>query len=109
MYEVLGSKEKRAIRYELQNVPDGWRLSVVLPKRVPSSDHSVVIRWLQDYQKTVRSQHPNWLTAIRPQERGYVLHIQRANNAREMLNAVNLIDSGDTLKDCWSGALEYAG
>ena len=109
MYSAVGSKDKRAIRYELKNFPNGWRLSVDLPSRVPNGDHQAVLQWLEDYQKEVRLKNPNWLTAIKAQDNGYTLHILRADNSRELLNAVNLMADGDKIRSYWSGALEYAG
>ncbi len=109
MYDFLSSNQVKSIRYELKNDVGGWQLSVVLPKRVSPSDQLTVINWLHDYQASVRSQHPNWLTTIRSEANGYTLHIRKTENSRDMLNAVNLISQGDAIKNCWSGALEYAG
>jgi hypothetical protein len=105
MYMLANDK---AIQYHLSNQQGGWQLSVNFPKRITTRDRLTVLRWLHDYEHNVKTQHPHWLTALRHHQDGYVLHILRNDDARSLIKAVNLVNQGDAIKDCWSGTLDYA-
>lgn len=105
MYTTIESN--KAIRYELNDDQDGWRLSVALPRRVSGSDRITVLNWLQEYQGRVKSERPHWMTALRVNECGYTLYIRKAERPGDVLRACNLISQGDVIRDCWSGAVNH--
>jgi hypothetical protein len=101
--------ENDAIQYEMKKTENGWILCVKLPPATSASDQVLVLDWIQSYRRTVKENHPHWLTAFRETDSGYKLLIERADNVHEMLSAVGLMRSGDRVRDYWSKSLEYAG
>lgn len=64
----------------------GWRVEVLLPRRVSDSDARKMLQWLEDYRSEIRRQHPYWLHGIRTTARGYALDIEPAEGPKDMIS-----------------------
>ena len=74
------------IVYNMLPTENGWRLQVLLPKRVPTDDRRIVLEWIRSYRDEVRQQHPYWLTTFRSTDREYTLDMLPANDAKGTIN-----------------------
>lgn len=63
----------------------GWRVEVLLPRKVSGSDSRKMLQWLEDYRSEIRRQHPYWLHGIRTTDRGYALDIEPAESPRDVI------------------------
>ena len=73
------------IVYNMLPTENGWRLQVLLPKRVPTDDRRIVLEWIRSYRDEVRQQHPYWLTTFRGADREYTLDILPAKDPKDAI------------------------
>jgi hypothetical protein len=95
-------KTNRSIVYKSTPTADGWRVEALLPTHISPSDKVLILTWFDEYRRSIRSAHPQWVTVFHPAPAKYVLEIRKMNSDKEIVQA------GEDLKDVCGEVLEYA-
>ena len=66
-------------------VDDGWRVQVVLPRRLSNEQRVEILDWLFAYKAEVRQQHPYWFTLFSDNGHEFILDVVQADGPRQAL------------------------